>query len=345
MEKLLSRAEFRESCLARDGNKCVSCSSIGPLSVHHIIERRLWPDGGYYLSNGASLCDPCHLKAEQTILSVEEVRKLAGITKIVVPPHLYPDDHITKWGDYILPNGTRYPGELFDDQSVQKILGLGGVLNLYQRYIKYPRTMHLPWSPAAASKDERVIQSTKAFENQEVIISVKMDGENTTWYRDHIHARSLDYSPHPSRNLIKKLHGEIAWQLPEGWRLVGENVYAKHSIHYRDLDSYFYVISIWNDRNECLSWDETCEWAALLDLQMVPVLYRGPWDESIIRKLSPLQYGPNECEGYVARISQSFHFRDFRNCVAKWVRKDHVQTHAFWRNQIVIPNELRGLIN
>ncbi len=342
MEKLLSRNEFREGCLRRDGNRCVACKSTGSLSVHHIIERRLWPDGGYYLNNGASLCDPCHLKAESTTLSVEEVRRLAGITSIVVPPHLYPDDHITKWGDHILPNGNRYPGELFDDPSVQKILGIGGVLSLYQKHIKYPRTMHIPWSPSAKKADERIIESTEAFVDQEVVVTVKMDGENTTWYRDHIHARSLDYNPHPSRNLIKKMHAEIAWQLPEGWRLVGENVYAKHSIHYVGLDSYFYVISIWNERNECLSWDETCEWAELLGLKTVPVLYRGRWDEPLLRKLEPLQFDGNECEGYVIRTAASFAFRNFRKCVAKWVRRDHVQTHAFWRNQTVIPNELKS---
>jgi 5-methylcytosine-specific restriction endonuclease McrA len=46
---LLTRDRFRESVLARDNHACVVCKRKGiPLDAHHIIERRLFPDGGYY---------------------------------------------------------------------------------------------------------------------------------------------------------------------------------------------------------------------------------------------------------------------------------------------------------
>lgn len=54
MNKLLSRDEFRESVFARDRYKCIFCGKQaeetpeGKLDAHHIIERRLWSDGGYY---------------------------------------------------------------------------------------------------------------------------------------------------------------------------------------------------------------------------------------------------------------------------------------------------------
>ena len=86
------------------------------------MERRLWPDGGYYLDNGASVCGPCHLEAEATTFSCAYIRKEAGITTILLPPHLYGDQEYDKWANPILPNGQRLKGELFHDASVQKIM-------------------------------------------------------------------------------------------------------------------------------------------------------------------------------------------------------------------------------
>src|SRR6185369_10119940 len=95
------------------------------------MERRLWEDGGYYLDNGASLCGVCHIEAEETLISPEQIRKGAGIEKILLPPHLYPDYEYDKWGNIVNPNGTRLRGELFWDESVQKILKSGGVLDKF----------------------------------------------------------------------------------------------------------------------------------------------------------------------------------------------------------------------
>lgn len=126
MDILLSRDAFRESVFARDHYKCVFCDKDA-VDAHHIIERRLWPDGGYYLNNGASVCAEHHLMCEKTNISVEDVRFAAGITSIIVPPHLY-DDHIyDKWGNPILDDGSRGKGELFYDESVQKVLRDGNV--------------------------------------------------------------------------------------------------------------------------------------------------------------------------------------------------------------------------
>jgi hypothetical protein len=185
------------------------------------------------------------------------------------------------------------------------------------------------------------LASADQFEGRDVVVFLKLDGENTTLYRDYIHARSLDYSPHPSRNWVKSLHGRMSYEIPEGWRVCGENLYAKHSIHYQNLPDYFFVFNIWNERNEILDWKETKEWVELLGLEMCPVLYEGIWDERLIRNIhQPKDLWGNEVEGYVVRVQDSFHYRDFRQFNGKWVRKDHVQTHAFWRTQKVIPNEL-----
>src|SRR6185312_16087472 len=121
MESLLSREEFRERVFKRDVYKCVLCSARAQ-DAHHILERRLWTDGGYYLSNGGSVCGPCHILCERTLVTVEDIRERAGITKPMIPDHFYSDLVYTKWGDTVLPNGQRTKGELFFDESVQKIL-------------------------------------------------------------------------------------------------------------------------------------------------------------------------------------------------------------------------------
>ena len=73
---------------------------------------------------------------------------------------------------------------------------------------------------------------------------------------------------------------------------------------------------------------------------MVPVLYEGPWDEEMLRELHQPVHDGCECEGYVVRVWKAFHYRDYRRCVAKYVRKGQVGRHDFWTGQVV-RNELR----
>ena len=101
-------------------------------------------------------------------------------------------------------------------------------------YFKYPRTFHLPWSPGV-NRDDQILVGVDYFRGQQVIVTEKLDGENTSMYSDHFHARSLDSRHHPSRAWVKTLHGGIKHEIPSGWRICGENLYARHSIHYRGL--------------------------------------------------------------------------------------------------------------
>lgn len=66
MTQLLTREEFKRWVFARTSNKCCcpGCTNDA-VDAHHIMDRKLWSDSGYYLSNGAALCSECHLKAER----------------------------------------------------------------------------------------------------------------------------------------------------------------------------------------------------------------------------------------------------------------------------------------
>jgi hypothetical protein len=169
------------------------------VDAHHILERRLWSDGGYYIDNGASVCAEHHIACEMTIISVEDVRLACNILKPVIPAHLYDDMVYDKWGNPCLPSGQRLKGELFFDESVQKILKQGGVLDLFKNQVKYPRTYHVLWSPGM-NDDDRMLPNMDSFEGRRVIVTEKMDGENTTMYSDYIHARSVDGRSHSSQD-------------------------------------------------------------------------------------------------------------------------------------------------
>jgi hypothetical protein len=273
-----------------------------------------------------------------TTISIEKVREACGVTKPVIPPHLYQDTRYDKWGNIILANGQRLKGELFSDPSVQKVLEQGNVLSLFTQYVKYPRTHHVPWSPGT-TKDDRTMPSPNKLIESCVVVTEKMDGENTTMYADHIHARSVMSGGHPSRNWVKNFWSRLAHDIPKGWRICGENLFAKHSIHYHNLESYFLGFSVWDDKNICLSWDSTCEWFELLGIAQVPELYRGLYNEQLIKELL---LDTDTQEGYVIRIINGFPLSQFRYCVGKYVREGHVQTTQHWmRGQAIIRNGLK----
>jgi len=203
--------------------------------------------------------------------------------------------------------------------------------------VKYPKTPHLPWSPGFKN-DDTLFKDWQSLFNKRVVVTEKMDGENTTMYDNGIHARSLDSRHHASRDYVKALHAQIKCHIPASWRICGENLYAQHSVMYDDLAGYFQIFNIWDDFNRAISWDDTVMFAEFLGLPTVPVLYRGEFLPDRIE--NAWKAIPRESEGYVVRVDTEFHADDFRKNVAKYVRKDHIQTDSHWMNQAVVPNQL-----
>jgi hypothetical protein len=224
-----------------------------------------------------------------------------------------------------------------------------------ERY-KYPRTKHVSWSPGAKSEDKVFTEEEllEAFAGRRVVVSEKIDGQNCSIYSDGTcHARSIDSRHHESRSWVKRLAARLKGEIPPGWRVVGENLQARHSLAYENLPGYFLVFAIYDERNVCLWWEDTVEWCGLLDLPHVPVLYTGHWDEPDQFKrwgvdgdgYTPSEYAVDQAagaEGYVVRLYHSFHYRDHEKSVAKYVRASHVQTDDHWMHQAVVPNKLKG---
>ena len=205
--------------------------------------------------------------------------------------------------------------------------------------IKYPKTKHLPFSKGL-TRGDKVIDSLNNFQGKEIAVLMKMDGENSSLETHCTYARSLDGGDHISRHWLKGLWGNIHNDIPENWRICGENLYAVHSITYTDLPSYFMVFNIWNEINICQSYDETLTWCQLLGLEHTELIWRGIFDEKVLKDISS-NFDTEKNEGFVIRLTESFHFDDFQKCTAKWVRKGHVQTSDHWKYEKIIKNGLR----
>lgn len=204
-------------------------------------------------------------------------------------------------------------------------------------YKKYPRTPYLPWSPSISKGGEVV--DIDVFKGKHVVVTEKMDGENTSMYRDHIHARSIDSSNHPSRDWIKAYHANVCSRIPEGQKLIGENMFAKHSIKYTDLVSYFYLFACMDANGRNLSWNSVRRRAILLGCSMPKVFYWGLFEDF---NHDDIAIDAETTEGYVIRDSGSFESDKFQQSIAKWVRPNHVQTDSHWMHQKMERNGLRG---
>lgn len=213
-------------------------------------------------------------------------------------------------------------------------------------YIKYPRTYHLPYSETLSDDDKR-LESDEQFMNMKLVYCTeKRDGENTTIYSDgYIHARSIDGNKHPWQSWLKQYIQTWYRNIPEGWRICGENLYASHSIKYTfpEESYYFQVFGIYNEKNVRLSYEDMIEWCCMLDIKFVPTFYIGPYLKKYIMeafnelKLENLQKYGNETEGFVVSNYDSFKYEDFSKNVGKYVRANHVTTDAHWTEKWV-PN-------
>ena len=211
--------------------------------------------------------------------------------------------------------------------------------------VKYPRTYHLPYSPSV-SDDDKTLRDDSQFWGKKVSCSIKMDGENTTVYPDGTcHARSLDGWGRKWQSWMTQYVRTWCNDIPENWRVCGENLYAKHSIEYTfpDMTYFFQVFGIYNEKNECLSIDDELEWCKMLGVMHVPVFYRGVYDKDMILAAfnAYKMDSRNEVEGFVVRVEESFPYFEFEKNVGKYVRAHHVQTDKHW-TKFWTPNKVAG---
>lgn len=212
---------------------------------------------------------------------------------------------------------------------------------------KYPRTPHLPWSPGGTNDDKR-LASASHFLNKRVVLTEKLDGSNVCLTRDNVFARSHSGAPsHPSFDFLKSMHAQLRFRIDCGQSVFGEYCYAVHSITYDHLPAYLFVFGVRDDKTGAWSsWTDVCDVARKLKLYTVPLVlcanYKtedGLKDDIESEMTQPSVFGGNR-EGIVVRTAS--HFSVFKNCVAKYVRADHVQTDKHWTAQKIVKQKLYG---
>lgn len=208
---------------------------------------------------------------------------------------------------------------------------------------KYPRTPHLPWS-LGISSDDRLLSDVglHVLSNAQTVVTEKMDGGNVTLMRDCFYARSVDSGTPAWEKYAKAEWARMAHEIPVGWRVSAESMWAQRSVPYTNLDGPLLVFAIWNNRNIMLSWDDTVTWATLLGLPTVPVLGSGTGLEYTHQAWAN-HHDENVSEGYVVRDRGSFPDYQFAHRIAKYVRANHVRTEASWRRRTdFVTNGFKG---
>lgn len=234
MKTLLSREEFNTIVLKRDGYKCVLCSHQTDLAVHHILDRALFTDGGYYEDNGVTLCPKHHLEAENGIFSCEELRDAAKIETIFLPPKYDPTKKWDKWGE-----------EIKGEEDI----------------IKYPRTRHIQGSGMHGDDFDLEVVPIEELKNKNLVVEAKIDGANTgvsfssecdlrLQCRGHFLGHGRDWPEFDQFKVwANTWHDQLFDVLTDRYIMYGEWMSAFHSVYYNNLPHLFLEFDIYDKTN------------------------------------------------------------------------------------------------
>lgn len=211
---------------------------------------------------------------------------------------------------------------------------------------KYGRTYHYPFSPGTTN-DDRVQEDYWQYLQQmrQVVHTEKLDGENNCLSRWGVFARShAAPAVSPWTESLRRYWALIKHDLGS-LEIFLENLYAIHSIEYKQLDHHFYVFAV-RENDQWLSWEETKFYAAMLDLPVVPEISvvtapscRKTFESDVLQmvtgagSLQPHDAAtgkPVTMEGIVTRNADGYAVDDMEKNVFKYVRKGHVKTDEHW---------------
>lgn len=215
--------------------------------------------------------------------------------------------------------------------------------------MKYPKTKYFSFSPSKNNTDvkECGLFNINDFIDKKLIVTAKMDGSNCLMDRDHVAARNGYDANHLSFDIIKAMHSTFCNKIPENLVIFGENMYATHSIHYTNLDSYLYIFAVYDKVDDVwFSWNDIYKISEDIRIPRVPVIAVIDPTDKIDRLIDIIcNYGDtyikNGGEGIVVRDVSSFPNHDFYKNVAKYVRANHVATDEHWSKQPIKKNIIK----
>lgn len=201
---------------------------------------------------------------------------------------------------------------------------------------KYNRTYHLFFSENLQN-DDRMAESIEPLLNVPIVITEKLDGSNTCFTKQYIFGRShAAPTNNPWDVKVRELHSILKHSISDGLYLFGEGMEAIHSIEYSKLTSYFYLFGA-SYNQKWSSWDEIEEYAYLLEIPTVPVLFKGIFNNVDELRNKVLELSKQESvlggerEGVVVRVQREFSNDEFSSVLQKFVRSNHVRTDSHWQ--------------
>ena len=232
-------------------------------------------------------------------------------------------------------------------------------------FIKYPRTPHL-FGSKGTDDDKHLsrAESERFIADPSLIVEEKIDGTNVGIHfssdgklvlqcRGHLITEGM----HPQYDLFKQWtvvkRSLLEDRLQDRYILFGEWMYARHSVHYRQLPHYFFEFDIYDKENEVfLSLDLRMALLKDTNIHTVPVVHRGAvTQEELMGLLGPSQFGSrfeNPLTKRTDDLMEGLYVRTEADGAvtgrAKYVRHEFVEkvkqsTH--WHQQAIVPNLLK----
>jgi len=233
-------------------------------------------------------------------------------------------------------------------------------------FVKYPRTPHLFGSKG--TDDDKHLgeeESRRLLDDPSLIVEEKIDGTNVGIHftadgqmvlqcRGHLITEGM----HPQYDLFKQWatvkRNAIEERLERNFILFGEWMYARHSVHYRQLTHYFFEFDVYDKAKR--SFLDLQNRLALLEgsgIETVPVIHTGSLTRNQLENLiGPSQFDShfeNPLTHRTDNLMEGLYLRTESEGVvtgrAKLVRVEFVEkvkqsTH--WQHQAMVPNLLKA---
>ncbi|MCO8125239.1 RNA ligase family protein [Stieleria sp. TO1_6] len=230
-------------------------------------------------------------------------------------------------------------------------------------FVKYPRTPHL-FGSRGTSDDKHLGEraSVSFLADDSLIVEEKIDGTNVGIHfaggelmlqcRGHLISEGMHSQYDLFKQWTRVKRNVLEERLGERFILYGEWMYAKHSIHYRELPHYFFEFDIYDkDAESFLTLERRIELLGGTEIETVPIVHRGAMKRSDLEELiqasafgaefdNPLTGRQDDlAEGLYLRTENGTHVTGR----AKFVRPEFVEkikqsTH--WQQKVMVPNEL-----
>jgi hypothetical protein len=231
-------------------------------------------------------------------------------------------------------------------------------------FVKYPRTPHL-FGSKGTDDDKHLDEedSARFIADESLIVEEKIDGTNVGIHftsegelvlqcRGHLITEGM----HPQYDLFKQWtvvkRFVLEERLEDRFILFGEWMYARHSIHYRQLPHYFFEFDIFDKEQEAfLSLKQRLVLLEGTGIQTVPVIQIGAVSRKQLERLiGPSIYDSqfeNPLTKRIDNLMEGLYLRTEAGGTvsgrAKFVRPEFVEkvkesTH--WQHQQMVPNLL-----